>query len=127
VLGGGIGLVTGAVLGAYAGLVAGVLAWVFDGPWKGALRCGAGFAALMGLIGLGVVVVSGLGRAGDDQAATVALGVASGGAGGAVLGAFIVWLAGPIFREQVRELDARRAEPLSGPTDVSKPEDPGAG
>jgi hypothetical protein len=107
VLGGSAGLVIGAVLGAYSGLTVGILSWMFDGPGKGALRCGAGFAAVMGLIGVGVVVVSDLGQAGFEQAATVVvLGVATGGIGGALLGAFVGWLAGPIFQEMVRQLDA---------------------
>jgi len=38
----------------------------------------------------------------------VLLGVATGG-GGAALGAFLGWLAGPILRELVQELDERRA------------------
>ena len=42
----------------FSGTVSGGLAWVFDGPRKGALRCGVLFAALAGLIGLGVVIAS---------------------------------------------------------------------
>ena len=110
ILGACVGLVAGATLGAFSGLVAGVLAWVFDGPWKGALRCGAVFAVLMGLIGLGVVIASGPGGAGAGHALAVVLpGVAMGSFGGAALGAFLGWLAGPIFREVVQELDKRRA------------------
>ena len=56
VLGALFGAIAGAMLGAFSGAIAGGLAWVFDGPWKGALRCGALFAALAGLIGLGVVI-----------------------------------------------------------------------
>jgi hypothetical protein len=64
----------------------------------------------MGLIGLGVVIASVPGGAGLDHSLTVVLvGVATGGVGGAALGAFLGWLAGPIFRELVQELDERRA------------------
>jgi hypothetical protein len=74
------------------------------------LRCGALFAAVMGLIGLGVVIASGPDGGGFAHALTVGLlGVATGGVGRAALGAFLGWLAGPIFRELVQELDERRA------------------
>ena len=97
------------MLGTFSGAVLGGRAWFFDGPWKGALRCGAAFAALMGLIGLGLLA-SAPGWAGAGPALAVLLtGVAIGSFAGAVLGAFLGWLGGPIFRESVEELDERSA------------------
>jgi hypothetical protein len=91
------GLVLGAALGAFGGLAEPVFAWVFDGPWKGALRCGGIFIALAGLMGLGVVIASG--EQGLGHALAVVLpGIAIGGVAGAGLGALLGWLAGPIFR-----------------------------
>jgi hypothetical protein len=110
VLGALFGAIAGALLGTFSGAVSGGLAWVFDGPWKGALRCGAVFTALAGLIGLGVVIASAPGWASAGPALTALLmGVAIGSIGGAALGAFLGWLAGPIFRESVEELDERSA------------------
>jgi hypothetical protein len=104
------GAIVGAMLGAFSGATAGGFAWVFDGPWKGALRCGALFAALAGLLGLGVVIASAPGWDGAGPALAVLLeGVAIGTLAGAALGAFLGWLGGPIFRESVEELDKRSA------------------
>lgn len=101
---------TGALLSAFSGTVIGGLAWVFDGPGKGAWRCGAVCAALLGLFGLAVVIASALGGAGAAPALAVLLaGVASGGFGGAALGAFLGWLGGPIFRGLLEELEERSA------------------
>jgi hypothetical protein len=102
--------IAGAMLGTFSGAVIGGFAWVFDGPWKGALRCGTLFAALAGLIGMEVVIASAPGWAGAGPAlAVLLLGVAIGSIGGAALGAFLGWLGGPIFRESGEELDERSA------------------
>jgi len=90
------GLVVGAVLGAFGGLAEPVFAWVFDGPWKGALRCGGIFVALAGLMGLGIVIASGE-QALGHALAVVLPGIAIGAVAGAGLGALLGWLGGPIW------------------------------
>jgi hypothetical protein len=91
-------LVLGAALGAFRGLTQPVFAWVFESPWKGALRCGGIFVALAGLIGLGIVIASGDQGVGHALAGVLP-GIAIGAVTGAGLGAFLGWLGGSIFRE----------------------------
>jgi hypothetical protein len=95
----------GAVLGAFLGLILGGYAWVLESPLKGAIRGGGLLGATMGLLLLiGLLAKEGWG--GFANAVNVALVSAGAGAvAGAALGAFLAWLAGPIFREIVQEAD----------------------
>jgi hypothetical protein len=101
VVGGAIGI----VVGAFTGTIIGSYSWLIDGPTKGAVRCGALMATLMGLL-LFVGLASANGWAGIGNAVVVSFGAAAmGGVGGAVIGAFLGWVAGPIFRDAVKEAD----------------------
>jgi hypothetical protein len=97
----------GVILGAFSGALIGGFAWLFDGPRNGALRCGGFMATLMGLL-LFVGLVWAQGWAGIGNALLVALGAAViGGFGGALFGAFLGSVAGPIFRDMVKEADEK--------------------
>src|SRR5262249_23232067 len=87
ILGGAFGI----VVGAFTGLGIGAYSWLFDGPVRGAVRCGAAMATLMGLL-LFIGLLSADGWAGIGNAVVVSLGAAAVGAvGGALLGAFLGW------------------------------------
>ena len=90
-----------------AGLVVSAYAWIFDGAWKGAIRCGALMASLGGVL-LFLGVANAHGWADIGNALLVALMAAGiGGATGVIFGAFLGWIAGPIFREIVQKVDAK--------------------
>jgi hypothetical protein len=99
------GTVVGAVLGAFLGVIIGGYAWVLESPLKGAIRGGGLLAATMGLLLLiGLLANQGWGEL--ENALIVALMAAGIGAvTGGLLGAFVAWVAGPIFREMVQEVD----------------------
>jgi hypothetical protein len=94
-----------ALLGAAIGLIMGAYAWMLETPLKGAMRVGVLSAAVMGLP-LFIALVANQGWDGLGNAVRVSLMAAAMGAvSGALLGAFIAWLAGPIFREIVQKMD----------------------
>jgi hypothetical protein len=101
VVGAGIGV----VLGVFLGVVMGGYAWVLESPLKGAIRGGGLLAATVGLLCLmGVLAKQGWG--GLENALPVVLMVAGIGAVmGGLLGAFLAWVAGPIFTEMVQDAD----------------------
>jgi hypothetical protein len=92
-------------MGVFLGFIVGGYAWVLESPLKGAIRGGGLLGATMGLLLLiGLLAKEGW----DGLANAVNVALLSAGAGavvGAALGAFLAWLAGPIFREMVQEAD----------------------
>jgi hypothetical protein len=103
--GAAVGAATGAGMGVLLGVLIGGFAWVLESPAKRAVRGGGLLAAAMGLpLAIGVAATQGWG--GWANALTVGLMAAGmGAAGGGLLGAFLAWLAGPIFREMVQDMD----------------------
>lgn len=99
-LGGGA---AGLVLGAFLGVAVGGFAWVLESPRKGAVRAAGLLAATMGAL----LLIGGLanGAAPADAAGVVVLAAGMAGAAGAVLGAFLAWLTGPLIRSMVRDMD----------------------
>jgi hypothetical protein len=95
--------IVGVVVGALLGILMGGYAWVLESPLKGAVRTGGLMAAVMVLLLLVPAWRSGgnLSRLFPGALLTAAVG----GVTGALMGAFLGWIAGPILREMVQKMD----------------------
>jgi hypothetical protein len=98
------GFAAGAVIGLCIGLVVGWYAWFLESPLKGAIRGGGLIAAITGPVSLIRKLVE-QGSIEFEYALIVAIVAGGAGVVGAILFAFLAWLAGPIFRVLVQEAD----------------------
>lgn len=101
-----LGVVIGIIVGAVGAILLSCYAWIFDGPARGAIRGGALFA--VGMASIVPILLFWPGqekmRAGEAWKMALMLGGMGGGVG-VPLGAFLGWLAGPIFRGMVQDID----------------------
>ena len=100
-----VGVAAGAVIGLCMGLVIGGYAWFLESPLKAAIRVGGLFGVTTGPFSL-IRHLSKHGW-GDLETTSIIALIVTGMATvvGALLGAFIAWLGGPIFREIIQEAD----------------------
>jgi hypothetical protein len=98
------GFAAGAAIGLCIGLVVGWYAWFFESPLKGAIRGGGLLVVITGPLSLIRRLVE-QGSIEFEYALIVAIVAGGAGVAGAILFAFIAWLAGPIIRVLVQEAD----------------------